>query len=305
MEGKHSPSGGNPSTLHSLLQTPQQTPQYTQDDSVAGDKGKEREELQVSDRNTIGPLGTSLPNMRFGASSWDNFPFVRDNLKPKKEPPFIIGVAGGTASGKTSVCELIMSSLRDQRVAVISQDSFYKPLTQEEKERVAEYNFDHPNAFDWDLLSETMSKLKYPEKAGRKPLEIPVYDFITHSRLNETKSIYGVDIILLEGILVFYAPELRELFDMKIFVDADADTRLARRVIRDINHRGRDVMGVLRQYEKFVKPSFEEYVLPTKKYADVIIPRGADNLVAINLIVQHIRTKLDQRAPKKGLGWKD
>jgi uridine kinase len=129
------------------------------------------------------------------------------------------------------------------------------------------------------------------------PVEIPVYDFVSHSRVKQTQSVYGADVILLEGILIFHKPELRAMFDMKIFVDVDADTRLARRVIRDINQRGRDVMGVLRQYEKFVKPSFEEYIFPTKKYADVIIPRGSDNLVAINLLVQHIQAKLDERNP--------
>jgi len=168
---------------------------------------------------------------------------------------------------------------------------------------VSEYNFDHPDAFDWSLLTEKLSSLRNQPSLG-KPIEVPLYDFVSHSRLEATQTINGADIIILEGILVFYPGELRELFDMKIFVDADADTRLARRVIRDINHRGRDVMGVLRQYEKFVKPAFDEYINPTKKYADVIIPRGADNTVAIDLIVQHIRTKLNERDPPKPKGQK-
>jgi len=217
----------------------------------------------------------------------------------EKKPPFILGVAGGTASGKTSVCQMIISALKDRRVALVSQDSFYRPLTEEEKATVSEFNFDHPDAFDWALMNQSLSELRNQPKQG-KPVEIPLYDFVTHSRLQETQTIYGADIIILEGILVFYPPELRAMFDMKIFVDADADTRLARRVIRDINHRGRDVMGVLRQYEKFVKPSFDEYVNPTKKYADVIIPRGADNTVAIDLITMHIRTQLNERDPPAG-----
>jgi len=234
-------------------------------------------------------LSSSLPNMR-GAYSWDDM-----DKASQRKPPLIIAVAGGTASGKTSVCELINDALKDHRIA-ISQDSFYKPLEPHQKEMVSEYNFDHPDAFDFTLLINTLNELKNVNTFS-KPVEIPVYDFITHSRLDETKRIYAAEIIILEGILVFYPKELREMFDMKIFVDADADTRLARRVIRDINHRGRDVMGVLRQYEKFVKPSFDEYISPTKKYADVIIPRGADNLVAINLIVEHLRTQLASRNP--------
>jgi len=234
-------------------------------------------------------LASSAPDM--GTNYWEAFKVERE-----RKPPFILGVAGGTASGKTSVCQMIMNALKDRRVALVSQDSFYRPLTTEEKETVSEYNFDHPDAFDWTLLHQTLSELRNQPKLG-KPVEIPLYDFVVHARMPESNTIYGADIIILEGILVFYPPELRELFDMKIFVDADADTRLARRVIRDINHRGRDVMGVLRQYEKFVKPSFDEYISPTKKYADVIIPRGADNIVAIDLIAQHIRTQLSERDP--------
>jgi len=185
---------------------------------------------------------------------------------------------------------------------MFSLDSFYRPLSAEEKEEVAEYNFDHPDAFDWTLLHDTLKKLQSQNRGGRA-VDVPCYDFITHSRAPESTTIYGADVVILEGILVFYPKELRDLFDMKIFVDADADTRLARRVIRDINHRGRDVMGVLRQYEKFVKPSFDEYISPTKKYADVIIPRGADNLVAINLIVEHIKTKLNERTSTTKAKW--
>lgn len=236
----------------------------------------------------------SLPNFSMMSAQFGSWDGGSKLGTFKRHSPFIIAVAGGTASGKTTVCELIISALKDQRVAIISQDSFYRPLTAAERENVAEYNFDHPAAIDWDLLIQKLNNLKDP-MAG--PVEIPVYDFVSHSRVKQTQSVYGADVILLEGILIFHKPELRAMFDMKIFVDVDADTRLARRVIRDINQRGRDVMGVLRQYEKFVKPSFEEYIFPTKKYADVIIPRGSDNLVAINLLVQHIQAKLDERNP--------
>jgi len=241
---------------------------------------------------------SSLPNnMKIGISrSWDG------NGKGTKQSPFIIGVSGGTASGKTSVCDVIVSELKDARVTTVSLDSFYRPLTTEERSNVSEYDFDHPNAFDWELVIDTLKLLR----EGNKRVDIPVYDFVTHSRfVDQTVPVYGADIIIFEGILIFYMKDVRDFFDMKIFVDADPDTRLARRIVRDINHRGRDLMGVLRQYEKFVKPAFEDYILPTKKYADVIIPRGADNRVAVNLIVQHIQSKLTPagKNDKKDNNW--
>lgn len=230
-------------------------------------------------------LSSSLPAMR-------NF-LWRENERILTKP-FIIGVAGGTASGKTSVCKLILQNLGDHRVAIISQDSFYKELSFEEKERAANknYNFDHPDAFDWSLIEKLLEDL-----SNGKPVKIPTYNFVTHSRTHEFTAVCAVDIILFEGILVFFQELSRKYMDLKIFVEADADTRLARRIMRDIKSRGRDLEGVLIQYHKFVKPAFEQYILPTKTYADVIIPRGADNKVAIDLIVQHIRGKLDQKLP--------
>lgn len=205
--------------------------------------------------------------------------------------PFIIGVAGGTASGKTTVCHKIVESLKEDnwRVAVISQDSFYKTLSEEELDLAKKnlYNFDHPDAFDYDIIEETLARLKDGRKA-----EIPCYDFKTHKRSEDTIPVYGSDIIIFEGILVFYSKKILDFFDLKIFVDTDADTRLVRRIRRDIADRGRDLEGVLAQYEKFVKPSFDEYVLPTKKHADIIIPRGGTNVVAIDLMTQHIKLKL-------------
>jgi len=204
--------------------------------------------------------------------------------------PFIIGVAGGTASGKTSVCMMIIEKLGMEagRVALISQDCFYKSLDVEALKNVHEYNFDHPDAFDWDLIEVTLRDL-----SEGKTIRIPEYDFVTHKRKEgEGTSLCAVDIVIIEGILIFYQPKILTLMNMKLFVDTDADTRLSRRIRRDIKERGRDLDGVLHQYQKFVKPSFDEYILPTKKYADVIIPRGADNLVAVDLIVQHIQSKL-------------
>eukprot|EP00959_Pyramimonas_sp_CCMP1952_P438138 9172301-Pyramimonas_sp.AAC.1 len=207
-----------------------------------------------------------------------------------KNKPFIIGVAGGTASGKTTVCNQIMHSLHDQRVSLISMDSFYRGLTDEEKANVSEYNFDHPNAFD---AEEILTVLKNLESGG--PVEVPLYCFVTHTRLQETHLVNPCDVVIIEGILLFQFEEILEKLNMKIFVDTDDDVRLARRIQRDIVERGRDVKGVIEQYTKFVKPMFDNFVLPSKKVADIIIPwaRG-DNVVAIDLIVQHILTKLGQ-----------
>ncbi|CAM0911879.1 unnamed protein product [Alopecurus aequalis] len=209
---------------------------------------------------------------------------------PTARQPFVIGVCGGTASGKTTVCDMIIQQLHDHRVVLVNQDSFYRGLTEEESEHVGEYNFDHPDAFDTDRLLECMGKLK-----SGKSVNIPIYDFKNHRRCSESfRKVNVSDVIILEGILVFHDQRVRDLMDMKIFVDTDADIRLARRIRRDTVERGRDVLSVLEQYGRFVKPAFDDFVLPSKKYADVIIPRGGDNHVAIDLIVQHIRTKLGQ-----------
>ncbi|XBH93187.1 hypothetical protein VPH35_084163 [Triticum aestivum] len=202
--------------------------------------------------------------------------------------PFVIGVSGGTASGKTTVCDMIIQQLHDHRVVLVNQDSFYRGLTAEESARAQDYNFDHPDAFDTEQLLECMGQLK-----RALPVNVPIYDFKNHRRCSERfRKVNASDVIILEGILVFHDQRVRNLMDMKIFVDTDADIRLARRIRRDTVERGRDVSSVLDQYGRFVKPAFDDFVLPSKKYADVIIPRGGDNHVAIDLIVQHIRTKL-------------
>lgn len=212
--------------------------------------------------------------------------------------PFMIGVAGGTASGKSSVCERIMKDLGQsekknahRQVAHISQDSFYRELTPQEivSAEKGMFNFDHPDAFDIPLMESCLHDIH----EGR-PTKIPVYDFKTNARVpDEFTTVYAADVVLFEGILTFYYPKVRDFFDMKLFVDTDADTRLARRVFRDIQQRGRNLDNVLHQYTTLVKPAFEEFCIPTKKFADVIIPRGAENLVAINLIVLHIKDIID------------
>ncbi|KOX79373.1 putative uridine-cytidine kinase [Melipona quadrifasciata] len=225
----------------------------------------------------------------------------------ESKTPFLIGVSMGTASGKSTVCKRIMEKLgqvdmdhMQRQVVCISQDSFYRDLSPAEKLKAekGQYNFDHPDAFDNDLILQTLQDIL----AGVK-CEIPAYDYRTNSLYllcyinhvlmdfrmkDQITTIYPADVVLFEGILVFYFPKIRDLFHMKLFVDTDSDTRLARRVPRDIKERGRDLDYVLNQYMNFVKPAFEEFCLPTKKFADVIIPRGADNTVAIDLIVHHI-----------------
>ncbi|XP_053705886.1 uridine-cytidine kinase-like 1 isoform X3 [Synchiropus splendidus] len=171
-------------------------------------------------------------------------------------------------------------------------DSFYKVLSVEEQALAAsnDYNFDHPDAFDFGLLTHTLRKLKQG-----KSVKIPVYDFTTHGRQKEWKTVYGASVIIFEGIMAFADKELLKLLDMKLFVDTDSDIRLVRRLRRDITERGRDIEGVIKQYNKFVKPAFEQYIEPTMRLADIVVPRGGGNMVAIDLIVQHVHSQLEER----------
>eukprot|EP00195_Chlamydomonas_chlamydogama_P006679 CAMPEP_0202904784 /NCGR_PEP_ID=MMETSP1392-20130828/31085_1 /ASSEMBLY_ACC=CAM_ASM_000868 /TAXON_ID=225041 /ORGANISM="Chlamydomonas chlamydogama, Strain SAG 11-48b" /LENGTH=471 /DNA_ID=CAMNT_0049592593 /DNA_START=103 /DNA_END=1515 /DNA_ORIENTATION=+ len=204
--------------------------------------------------------------------------------------PFIIGVAGGTASGKTTVCDRIMQRLNDQCVVMLSQDSFYRSLTPEEHADVKNYNFDRPDAFDREALMTCIQDL-----GQGRVVEVPEYDFTTHARLPSTRRVEPADVVIIEGILVLNMEEIRDLLHMKIYVDTDDDVRLARRIQRDVTARGRDVGGVLEQYTRFVKPAFDKYIGPSRRYADIIIPwQAGDNLVAIDLITEHIRLKLKQ-----------
>uniref|UniRef100_A0A8C6WKZ0 uridine/cytidine kinase n=1 Tax=Neogobius melanostomus TaxID=47308 RepID=A0A8C6WKZ0_9GOBI len=164
-------------------------------------------------------------------------------------------------------------------------------LSKEEQNLAAsnDYNFDHPDAFDFSLLTHTLRKLK-----KGKSVKIPVYDFNTHGRQKDWKTVYGASVIIFEGIMAFTDKELLQLLDMKIFVDTDSDIRLVRRLRRDITERGRDIEGVIKQYNKFVKPAFEQYIEPTMRLADIVVPRGGGNMVAIDLIVQHVHSQLEE-----------
>ncbi|KAK2169705.1 hypothetical protein NP493_1177g00003 [Ridgeia piscesae] len=206
--------------------------------------------------------------------------------------PFVIGISGGSASGKTTVAKRIIETLNVQWVSLLSMDSFYKVLSEKDHELAAnaEYNFDHPDAFDFDLLRITLQRLK-----EGKNVEVPIYNFATHRREKHQKTIYGANVVIFEGILAFAKKDMLPLMDMKIFVDTDSDIRLARRLKRDIMERDREMVSVIKQYNKFVKPAFEHYIQPTMVYADIIVPRGGENEIAVNLIVNHVHQQLVQR----------
>uniref|UniRef100_A0A493T8G8 Uridine-cytidine kinase n=1 Tax=Anas platyrhynchos platyrhynchos TaxID=8840 RepID=A0A493T8G8_ANAPP len=203
------------------------------------------------------------------------------------------GLCGGSASGKTTVATRIIEALDVPWVVLLSMDSFYKVLDEGQQALAArsDYNFDHPDAFDFELLVSVLRKLK-----KGKSVKVPVYDFTTHSRRREWvgKTVYGANVIVFEGILAFANKELLKLLDMKVFVDTDSDIRLVRRLQRDIMERGRDIVGVIKQYNKFVKPAFEQYIEPTVQVADIVVPRGGENFVALDLIVQHVHSQLEK-----------
>ncbi|KAJ6249469.1 hypothetical protein M0813_16889 [Anaeramoeba flamelloides] len=172
--------------------------------------------------------------------------------------PFLIGVCGGSASGKTSVCSEIVKQLNDKKVAIVSQDWFYRPLTEKERENIDEYNFDNPLALDTETFVNVLTGLRKGET-----VICPDYDFVSHSRTKKTHKVSG-DVILIEGILIFHCKELRELMHMKVFVDVDDDIRLARRIIRDTSERGRTLESVINQYFKHVKPGYDDFIAPVR-----------------------------------------
>ncbi|VDD93543.1 unnamed protein product, partial [Enterobius vermicularis] len=221
-----------------------------------------------------------------GRPPWYN----RDGKRSKEA--YLIGICGGSASGKTTVARRIIEMLEIPWVTALSMDSFYKVLTEEQHVLAGknEYNFDHPQAFDFDLMIETIRRLR-----EGKSVEVPVYDFTTHRRDKQPKLMYGADVIIFEGILAFYNKELCDLMDMKVFVETDADIRLARRLKRDIEERGRDLEGVLQQYLTSVKPAFDTFIAAGMKLADIIVPRGGENEVAIDLIVKQVKRQLAAR----------
>ena len=200
----------------------------------------------------------------------------------------VIGIAGGTGSGKTTVTGKILERLHIQKnVVVIQHDAYYKDLSAYNGLTPDKINFDHPDSLETSLLISHIRALKQ-----RKAIQQPIYNFTTHSRLRETKELEAKDIILIEGILIFVDKELRDLMDIKIFVDTDADERVLRRIRRDILERGRSIESVMNQYIQTVKPMHLEFVEPSKHWADIIIPRGGDNLVAIDMVAAKIENML-------------
>ena len=204
--------------------------------------------------------------------------------------PLVVGIAGGTASGKTTVAKKILKALSGHRVAFIDQDAYYKEMADLSPEELREVNFDHPDAFDTELMVRHISDLK----AGRA-IEKPIYDFVAYARRTETKLIQPADVVIIEGILVLHLQPVRELCGMKIFVDAEDDVRIIRRLIRDIKDRGRDFDRVVEQYFRSVRPMHMGFVEPSKRHADIIVPQGGDNEVAIQMLVDAIRARLGSR----------
>ncbi len=199
----------------------------------------------------------------------------------------IIGIAGGTGSGKTTVVQRIANVVPEENVAILMQDSYYNDNTHLSFEDRTKINYDHPNSIDFDLLLEHIAKLK-----ARTPIEQPIYSYTTHSRTGDYTVIHPKEILIVEGILIFTSEELRKMCDIKIFVHTDSDLRLIRRIKRDINERGRDLEEVLNRYENTLKPMHNQFIEPTMKYADLIIPVGGENRVAIDILTSMIKEKI-------------
>lgn len=201
--------------------------------------------------------------------------------------PLVIGIAGGSGSGKTTVAQEILQRVGPDRIAFLQHDAYYKDLSGLPPAQRAEVNFDHPNSLETELLIQHIEQLKRGQ-----PVEVPIYDFATHSRTNRTYTVQPRGVILVEGILIFAEPALRDLCDVKIFVDTDSDIRLIRRLQRDIAERGRTVDMVVKQYLNTVRPMHLEFVEQSKRYADVIIPEGGMNVAALDMVVARIEALL-------------
>ena len=201
--------------------------------------------------------------------------------------PFIVGIAGGTGSGKSTVARNVARALHAESVAFIDMDAYYLNFAHLPLAERRAINWDHPNAFDWDLLIRQLERLS----AGQS-IDKPVYDFVSHTRTDRTVPVPPATVVVIDGILLFSDARVRELCDVKVFVDADADIRLMRRIRRDMSKRGRPLEEILDQYVTTVQPMHLEFVEPTKRYADVIVPRGGHNAIAVEMIVAKIQRQL-------------
>lgn len=208
-------------------------------------------------------------------------PFMSQNI------PLVIGIGGGSSSGKTTVAQEILNRVGADRIAYLQHDSYYKDLSGLPPALRRDVNFDHPDSLETELLIQHIASLR-----NFQPVEVPVYDFSTDSRTGQTFTVFPRRVIIVEGVLIFIEPELRKMFDVKIFVDTDADIRLIRRLDRDIKERNRTPDSVIKQYETTVRPMHLEFVEPSKRYADVIIPEGGRNKAALDMVVARIDTLL-------------
>ncbi|HAP15162.1 MAG TPA: uridine kinase [Lactococcus sp.] len=203
--------------------------------------------------------------------------------------PLIIGVTGGSASGKTSVSHAILSMFKDEKIAMIEHDSYYKDQSQLTFEERTKTNYDHPLAFDTDYLIAQLKELQ-----NGRAVDIPTYDYAKHTRSEKTYRQEPVDVLIVEGILVLENEKLRNLMDIKVFVDTDDDVRIIRRIRRDIEERGRTLDSVITQYMTAVKPMYHQFIEPTKRYADVIIPEGVSNTVGVDILTTKIASILHE-----------
>jgi uridine kinase len=201
--------------------------------------------------------------------------------------PFLIGIAGGTGSGKTTVANAIVKRVGEERIAILSHDSYYRDFVDLPKDILDRQNFDHPDSLESELLVRHLKALKQG-----MVVETPIYDFKVHCRAAHSRRVEPRKVILVDGILIYAEPELRKLFDVKIYVDTDADIRFIRRLKRDIAERGRTVESVVKQYESTVRPMHMEFVEPSKRYADLIVPEGGENMVALDFLFARLRELL-------------
>ncbi len=208
---------------------------------------------------------------------------------PTQLSPCVLGVAGGTGSGKTTVVRSILDTVGRDRIALLEQDSYYRDVVWRNDSELLHHNFDHPDAIDNELLYEHVRALK-----EGKAVDVPIYDFVHHRRTDKVRRTEPRPVVLLEGILIFVEPALRALQDFKVFVDTDADIRLIRRLRRDLSERGRTVDNVLHQYQESVRPMHLEFVEPSKRYADIIIPEGGENRVALEMVAARVEQLLGQ-----------
>lgn len=210
--------------------------------------------------------------------------FITDNMKVT-----IIGIAGGSGSGKSTLVSKLQEAFGTEDVATLCHDYYYKEHTDLSYEQRTQLNYDHPQAFDTDMMIEHIKMLKQG-----KEIERPVYSFVEHNRTSERVVVKPSNVVIIDGILIFENRELRDLMDIKVFVDTDADVRLARRILRDVCNRGRSMESVIEQYLSTVKPMHEEFVEPSKRYADVIIPEGGFNSVAVEMLIENIRSLIEK-----------